>query len=81
MKKLFFRLVFLMALIGALVVLPANFSGSKVSAEPDCPWCDQARAACVAACPGQGEPGHFACIGDCNMDWRSCVVDCFSSTQ
>ena len=77
MRKLALRLVLLMVFIAGLIILPSGIAEKKVSADPDCPWCDQAYTECTAGCPGPGQPGHFSCIGQCNLDWKSCEADCY----
>jgi len=73
MRNLFLRLVFLMALVGALVVLPADLTGNKASASNSC-FCDLEYTACIEGCPPLGQPGHFACIGACNLEWKNCSI-------
>lgn len=71
MKKLFLRLVFLMALIGALVVLPADFTGNKVSAVSEC-ICDEEYSICLANCPSGA--GHFTCVMNCRQNYIECLA-------
>ena len=75
MRKLFLRLALVMALFGAMVVLPADLSGNKASAGTGCP-CDEEYAICVEGCPPIGTPGRIACIGACNQEWKWCSAGC-----
>jgi hypothetical protein len=77
MRKLFIRLVFLIALVGSLIILPSILKGNKVSAAYCCgQCCSTGYQACVDACGPRGTPGRLACVGQCNTDWQWCPNVC-----
>ena len=72
MSRLFVRLVILTTLVGALFFTPMDPTRNTVRAGVSCPFCEEGYAACVASCPPLGQPGHFSCIGNCNLEFRDC---------
>lgn len=77
MRELVLRLVLLMILVGSLIALPTNQTVGKASASECCAQCcADGYQACVDACPPRGQPGHFSCIGQCNLDWQWCPNVC-----
>lgn len=40
-------------------------------------FCVTAVQACLAACPGEGEPQHYACRNACYDDYATCVNGCW----
>lgn len=76
MRKLFLRLALVMALFGAMVILPSDLTTEKASGSICCSVCDAYSQECSAACPPLGQPGHFQCIRQCNDCWRTCYGTC-----
>lgn len=70
MLRLFVRLIILTALVAALFFTPAHKTARAVS----CPVCDEAEIECEASCPPLGQPGHFACVGECRTEYKDCVA-------
>lgn len=78
MRKLFLRLALMLAMAGALVVVPANFAGSKAfdgpPHDPFCSYCEAEVNACHESCGPPGTPGRIGCIGACNLAYRDCEI-------
>ena len=64
MKKLFLRLVLLTALVGALVILPANMRTSAAGTD-----CISEYEACLIDCGGT-----IRCRGACNQQYEWCTI-------
>lgn len=74
-SRLTVKLLILMALVGSLLNVSAGLPKNTTSAKAAC-FCDLEYEACVAACPEPGQPGRFACIGACNLQWKDCQPSC-----
>lgn len=76
MRKILIRLALVLAMAGALAVLPADLTGTKVAAVDICTdECDQWRVACLQSCPPVGA-GHFACVRFCTGGFVNCMNRC-----
>lgn len=73
-RRLAFRLIVLLALVGGLVT-SADVSQNAAHARAAC-YCDLEYEACTASCPPFGQPGRFACMGACNSAWEDCQPSC-----
>ena len=76
MKRIFLRLALLMALVGALVVLPSDFSGGRTRATDCFSDCFDAYDSCAASCPPLGSPFHFSCLKFCSDQEKTCISNC-----
>src|SRR5262245_42543841 len=78
MRKLIIKVVVLAVMIGALVVLPADFATSKAFSnpldDPFCSICTDEVNACHESCGPPGTPGRIGCIGACNLAYRDCEI-------
>ena len=72
LSRLVIRLIILTTVAGALLLMPVEPARNTVSAGSSCPICDDPYSECLATCPPLGQPGHFACISDCNEAYREC---------
>jgi hypothetical protein len=75
-RRLAFRLIVLLALVGGLFVMSADVYQNAAHARAAC-YCDLEYQACTESCPPIGQTGHFACIRQCNEAWEDCQPGCF----